>query len=208
MPICAAAHLGLRTQATYAPVAGPGVVFTLGTNTLGANILRPQRREWLMACGIVDRLARVEGAPLPARVLLARRKTRDLSNQAEVEAVLVPRGFRTIYPEDLSVADQFRLFNTAETIVGVHGAGLAPLLYRHPGAALRRVVELLPCGHMTDVYRSMSQQVGCGWIGVRGRIKPEYIRPAYALGRPFTRYSLDSFEIDPVSLERALDMSA
>ena len=61
---------------------------------------------------------------------------------------------------------------------------------------------------MTDVYRGMSQQVGCAWIGVRGRIKPEYIRPAYVLDTPFTRYSLDNFEVDPASLDLALDMIA
>lgn len=199
----AAAHLGLRTQVTDAEVIGPGVVVTLATN-----IIRPDRRRWLMDSGVIGRLAAAGGGDFPANVLLARRKTRELSNQPEIEATLASRGFRTIYPEDLSVPEQFALFNGAETIVAVHGAGLAPLLYRQPQARLRRLVELLPCGHMTDVYRGMSQQVGCAWIGVRGRIKPEYIRPAYVLDTPFTRYSLDNFEVDPASLDLALDMIA
>ena len=116
-------------------------------------------------------------------------------------------GFQTIYPEDLPVAEQFRLFNAAESIVAVHGAGLAPLLYRHPQGRLRTLVEILPAGHMTDVFRSMAQQVDCNWIGVRVLIKPQYVRPAYALGQGFTRFSLDGFEADPAALERALDMA-
>jgi hypothetical protein len=57
---------------------------------------------------------------------------------------------------------------------------------------------------MTDVYRVMSAQIGSSWIGVRGRIKPEYVEPAYKLKTSFSRYSLDSFEVDPTALSQAL----
>lgn len=195
----AAEHLGLATQCSDGPVEGPGVAYRLSLN-----ITVPDRRKWLDASGIIDRLADADGPALPARVFLARRKDRAITNQPEIEALLHPLGYATIYPEDLPVADQFRLFNTAERIVAVHGAGLGPLLYRHPGSPLRQLVEILPVGHMTDFFRLMAQQVGCSWIGVRGRLKPEYIRPAYAREGVFKQYSLDGFEVDPVSLERAL----
>lgn len=196
----AADHLGLPVQLTDAPVEGPGVLYRLSDN-----IIRPDRRDWLMAAGLIERQARLSTQGLPRQVFLARRKTRNLSNQAQIEELLGARGFVTIYPEDLPVVQQFALFNAAETIVAVHGAGLAPLLYRHPDSPLRRLVEILPAGHMTDMFRMMAQQVGCEWIGVRGRLKPEYITPAYDLGRMFTAFSQDSFEADPVALERALD---
>ena len=118
-----------------------------------------------------------------------------------------PLGYVTVYPEDLSVEDQFQLFNTAEQIVAVHGAGLGPLLYRHPNSPLRHLVEILPCGHMTDFFRLMAQQVGVPWTGVRGRLKPEYVAPAYQMQNFFKQYSLDNFEVDPESLERALAMA-
>ncbi|MFC3169180.1 glycosyltransferase family 61 protein [Paracoccus fontiphilus] len=140
----------------------------------------------------------------PKRIFLARRKQRAISNQAQIEALLHPLGYSTVYPEDLPISDQFRLFNTAEQIVAVHGAGLAPLLYRHLESPLRYLVEILPCGHMTDFFRLMAQQVGCSWIGVRGRLKPEYIQCSYKRQGIFNQYSLDSFEVDPVSLERAI----
>lgn len=192
-------HLGFATQCTDSPVEGPGVAYRLSLN-----ITIPDRRKWLEASGVIDRLADTGGLALPARVFLARRKTRAITNQSEIEALLHPLGYVTIYPEDLPIADQFRLFNTAERIVAIHGAGLAPLLYRHPGSPLRDLVEILPAGHMTDFFRLMAQQVGCSWTGVRGRLKPEYIRSAYQAQNVFKQFSLDNFEVDPVSMERAL----
>lgn len=199
----AAGHLGFRTQCTDGPVEGPGIAFQLSRN-----ITIPDRRTWLEAAGVIDRLPDYGNVtPLPRQVFLARRKQRAITNQPEIEALLRPLGFVTIYPEDLPVADQFRLFNTAERIVAIHGAGLAPLLYRHPDSPLTHLVEILPCGHMTDFYRLMAQQVGCSWMGVRGRLKPEYIRPAYQAQNVFKQFSLDNFEVDPVSLERALALA-
>jgi hypothetical protein len=60
---------------------------------------------------------------------------------------------------------------------------------------------------MTDVYRAMAHQVGCSWIGVRGKIKPEHVEPAYRLGEPFLAFSLQSFEVDPASVEIALTLA-
>lgn len=196
----AARHLGFCTQCADGPVDGPGVAFRLS-----GNITVPGRRKWLDDAGIIDRLAGADGPALPARIFLARRKQRAISNQPEIEALLHPLGYVTIYPEDLPVAQQFRLFNKAHRIVAVHGAGLAPLLFRHPGSPLRQMVEILPCGHMTDFFRLMAQQVGVPWIGVRGRLKPEYVVPAYRTPGMFKKFSLDSFEVDPISLDRALN---
>ena len=199
----AADLFGLRTRTTDAVLEGTGITIEVTPWTA----LRSARADWVRAPRVTARLEALDAArkagPLPARVFLSRRKTRALSNEAEVAAWLAARGFETIYPEDLDAATQMRLFRDAETIVAIHGAGLAPLLYRPEGGRLRHLVELMPCGHMTDVYRVMADQVGCGWIGVRGRIKPGYVRPAYALGTPFGKFSLDAFEIDLTSLDRA-----
>lgn len=195
----AAAYLGFSTQCTDGPVEGPGVSFRLSVN-----ITVPQQRKWLEDGGLIERVAQTDGPPLPSHLFLARRKQRAISNQHEVEALLHPLGFTTVYAEDLQVADQFRLFNTAQQIVAVHGAGLAPLLYRHPHSPLSHLVEIMPCGHMADLFRLMAQQVGVSWTGVRGRIKPEYVVPAYQNQGMFKKFSLDNFEVDPVALERAL----
>jgi hypothetical protein len=167
--------------------------------------IRPARAGWVQG-PMVQRPLDVafQGAkPLPRRVFLPRRQTRALENQAEIETFLAGLGFVTIYPEDLPVADQFRLFHEAEVIVAVHGAGLAPLLYLRPDRRLKQLIEIQPCGHMTDVYRVMADQLGLAWIGVRGRIKPEYVSPAYDFSKEFRAFSLDSFCLDIKALEQA-----
>lgn len=202
----AAALFGLETLATDAAVAGPGATFEMTPWTA----IRAVRADWVRAAPAAASAVAAVQAPgaapaLPERVFLARRDTRVIANMAEVEACLGPRGYATVYAEDLSPADQLRLFLEARDMVAVHGAGLAPLLYVPADGRLRRLVEILPVGHMTDVYRVMAEQVGVDWIGVRGRLKPGYVAPAYRLGARFDAFSLDAFEVDPVALERALD---
>ena len=202
----AAAFFGLTLLYADGPVDGDGISFDLEPWTA----LRAERANWVRTPPARAALARgllseIE-AELPRRVFLSRRKTRALKNEAEVQEFLAPLGFETVYPEDLRVGDQFRLFNTAERIVAIHGAGLAPLLYRRQNSALRALVEILPCGHMTDYYRVMADQVGVPWVGVRGRIKAAYVAPAYALKKRFRRYSLDNFEVDVASIERAVSL--
>lgn len=146
------------------------------------------------------------GPDLPRRVFLSRRKTRTLKNEVEIEGFLADWGFAKVYAEDFSVANQLRLFREAEVIVAVHGAALAPLLYVPEDSRLAHLVELMPCGHMTNVYRVVSAHINISWIGVRGRLKPKYVRPAYDLTTPFKKYSLDSFEVDLHAIATAFEM--
>lgn len=198
----AAALLDLRVLRTDAAVTGHGIAFELDN----WNVLRPARHEWVANSGVLDVLApAIARQPVgPTRIFLPRKETRRVSNQPEIEALLTSCGYVTVYPETLDAAGQFALFHNAEEIVAVHGAGIAPLLYRQPDSRLRRLIEILPCGHMTDVYRVMSAQTGSTCIGVRGLIKPKYVVPAYQMKTSFSRYSLDSFEVDPVALSRAV----
>ena len=171
--------------------------------------IRSARHIWVQTPFVRQALARARldapsERPLPSRVFISRRDARRLVNEAEIAKLLSAEGFEMLYAEDLSVIEQFRLFARAETIVAIHGAGLAPLLYRSPSALPATVVELFPCGHVTDVWRAVCGQTGCRWIGVRGKIRPEHLRHAYDLRRPFLRYSLQDFEVDPVSVKRSL----
>lgn len=133
--------------------------------------LRAIRAQWAAAP-----LARAMMTPLiaqgspdqPRRIFVSRRKTRALENEAEIEACLTSRGYETVYPEDLSVPDQLRLFRDAEDIVAIHGAGLAPMIYAQPGGRLRQLVEILPCGHMTDNFRGLPMRWGSPGSGCGG----------------------------------------
>lgn len=140
----------------------------------------------------------------PEKIFISRRNTRRLSNELEIEAFLSARGYRKIYPEQHSIEEQFGFLSFAQEVVAVHGAALAPLLYRPRASRPFQLVELLPVGHMTKVYRVMTQQVGGRWIGVRGKILPDHVRHAYDFRRPFTKFSLEEFEVDVESLEIAL----
>ena len=203
----AARLFGLETHLSDAVVEGHGV--TTEVRPWGA--LRSGRKAWMdlpaPRAALAAILAEAPATPLPKKVFLTRSKTRTLQNFPEIEPVLAARGFETVLPESLSPADQIRLFLGAEEMVAIHGAGLAPLLFCTPEQGPKRLIEILPCGHMTNVYRAIAEHTGCRWIGVRGRLKPEYVAPAYQLDKTFVQYSLDSFEVDPVSLERAFEMT-
>lgn len=202
----AAALFGLKTWATDARVEGEGVAFEIDPWPG----LRSARAAWMREDEPRSRLARAldaaERPALPKRVFLSRRDTRALRNAAEIETLLGELGYETVFPETLPPIQQIRLFREAEAIVAIHGAGLAPLLFcdRERGQGPQSLVEIMPVGHMTDVYREMAAQAGCRWAGVRGRIVARHIGPAYDATRPFRQFSLDAFEADPVSLAEAL----
>jgi len=201
----AAEFFGVQLLASDAALRGDGIEFEVSP-WVG---MRAVRADWARLPRVTAAVAAAtaQGMDIPRRVFLARRGTRNLSNQAEVDSFLAARGFVTIYPEEMPVRDQFRLFRDAETIVAVHGAGLAPLLYRPGDARLHQLIEILPCGHMTDVFRLTAQQVDVAWIGVRGRLKPAYVAPAYDLDAVFKMFSLDSFSVDTRSLAQAFALA-
>lgn len=202
----AAALFGFELWCTDAPVRGEGLTIEV-TPWTG---VRPARMGWAQSprvqAALAGALAAAPKTDLPKKVFLSRKDTRTLANEAEIETVLVEQGYTKVYAEDFSAIDQIRLFLQADDIVAVHGAGQAPFLYCTEDARPRRMIELLPCGHMTNVYRAMAAELGTEWIGVRGRLKPEYVKPAYQLAEKFRAFSLDEFEVDPVSLERAMGM--
>ena len=195
-------HFGFPVIATERSVKGDIVTPHPSAN----DALRPARRE-LVRSLIADldqrRIAGSLPSGLPAKIFVVRRNTRRLSNEAEIEAYLAADGFVKLYPETMSVPEQLELFNAATEIVGIHGAALAPLLFRSPDAPPFQLIEILSPGHVANSYRLMAAQVGGRYVGVRGRIKPEYIEPAYRLDRFFTTYSLADFSIDLESLKAA-----
>lgn len=200
----AAAVFGLETWTTDDIVSGDGVAvgdwsFIRGARSIWAASAEPQRR-------LARALAAAAPASLPRRIFLSRRDSRLAGNADEIEARLAARGFETVFPETLPVIEQFRLFRGAEEIVAIHGAGIAPLIYCRPGEGPRRLLEILPAGLMSDAFREMAGHAGCAWVGVRGRIKPEYVAPAYDLDTPMRQFSFDDFVIDPASVDLAFDM--
>jgi capsular polysaccharide biosynthesis protein len=151
-------------------------------------------------------MAQLRGDQAFDKDFLARRKSRSITNMAEIESLLRARGFATIYPEDLNARDQLRLWNEASHVVAIHGAGMAPLQFRQPEQGPIRLVEVCPVGHMTRFFGSICQDVGGRYAAVRGRLKDCYVPGLYQQGQPFLRWSDDPFEVDPQSLSIALNL--
>ena len=81
-----------------------------------------------------------DATPFSPRVFISRRSAlaRRIANEDEVRRVLAPLGFAAYALEEMSFAEQVRLFAQAELIVAPHGAGLMNLAFAgRPG-----VVEL------------------------------------------------------------------
>jgi hypothetical protein len=67
----------------------------------------------------------------PSKIYIARKKatqTRDY-NEEEVITLFKENGFEVIYPEMLSIAEQVKLFNSADFIAGASGAAFTNLAY-------------------------------------------------------------------------------
>lgn len=66
---------------------------------------------------------------------------RTITNETELRAALVKRGFKIIDPATLAYSDQIDLFTDAEIIVGAHGSAFANLMWSKEGTV---VFDLMP----------------------------------------------------------------
>jgi capsular polysaccharide biosynthesis protein len=95
--------------------------------------------------------------PRNKRLLVARKGlTRKFHNLEQLEAALSSYGFKTVYLEGMSSVDQILLFQSAEFIVGAHGAGLSNLLFCDPGT---KVIELMPSAEFRSYFWCIAQKL-------------------------------------------------
>jgi capsular polysaccharide biosynthesis protein len=91
---------------------------------------------------VMERLPRlpVDSTYSPKRIYISRAKARwrRLTDQSEgdVRSVLEARGFETVFLEDMAWTEQVLLLSGAEFIAGLHGAGLANILFAKAGTLL------------------------------------------------------------------------
>jgi hypothetical protein len=81
---------------------------------------------------------------------------RRIVNEDEITPLLEEQGFETVLCEDLSLAEQVKLFSATVAMIGAHGAGLINLIYCMPGS---RVGEIY-MGRIPPAYFMMSRQLG------------------------------------------------
>ena len=95
--------------------------------------------------------------PRNKRLLIARKGlTRKFHNLEQLEASLSSHGFQTVDLQGMSSVDQILLFQSAEFIIGAHGAGLSNLLFCEPGT---KVIELMPSAEFRSYFWLISQKL-------------------------------------------------
>ena len=112
------------------------------------------------------------------RLFVSRRNwgndSRTLINALEVEAQLAADGFEIVYPEEMSIPDQVRMFSEARVLVGEYGSGLHNSIFCGPDAM---VVALRgTAGHpgflQSGLCAALGQRMGyvfCGTSDEAGR---------------------------------------
>jgi hypothetical protein len=81
---------------------------------------------------------------------------RRIVNESEISPLLKEHGFEIVLCEDLSLAEQVRLFARTTATIGGHGAGLTNLIYCMPDSFVGEIrVEGVP-----PAYLVMSRQLG------------------------------------------------
>ncbi|WP_193556156.1 glycosyltransferase family 61 protein [Paenibacillus ginsengarvi] len=127
----------------------------------------------------------------------ARASKRKLLNEAELMNHLSKRGFRSVELETMPVAEQIKLFASAEIVIGPHGAGLTNLLFCKPGT---KVIELFSPNHMHTCYPVVSHHTGLEHyylVGIGDR-PPEFVNP---------RIHADDIQIDPKQFRSILKLA-
>ena len=87
----------------------------------------------------------------------SRQGWRQLTNEAEVVAVLERYGFETIYFEDMTFVEQVRTMYEASIFIGIHGANMTNILFMTPGS---HAIEMMSNTYVNPSYLSMADSIG------------------------------------------------
>ncbi len=144
MDRCIQPHYGLHLQA----------------DTLYRPSFPGHRHCQMMAEAIKSNLAD-DTQPKSSRRIYISRKTaahRKVSNEPALEKLLSQYGFKSYSFDRLAFDEQVRLVQSAESIVTVHGAALANLIFARPHT---KVIEICPIDrYNSDCFPRLSQKVG------------------------------------------------
>jgi len=109
----------------------------------------------------------VESSAAKCKIFVGRAdaKHRILRHESEIRRQLALRGFEAYECEGASVAEQARLFHSAETIVAAHGAALTNLVFCKPGTT---VLELFSPKYVNPCYRDTCVAANLRYAAVIG----------------------------------------
>lgn len=73
----------------------------------------------------------------PGKIYVSRRASRrSPSNEVEIEELFLSRDFRVVRLEEMNLLDEIRLMSSVSFIAGVHGAGMANMIWMPPESKL------------------------------------------------------------------------
>ncbi len=119
-------------------------------------------------------------------------KLRKLHNENEIEAMAQEMGFQVISPQDVSVAEQVRLFSQSHGIAAVEGAALTNTMFCPAGT---RVLAILCINDMMPVFNDLSIVMGrhhrkLVGHGVTGAATANRFQPTFTVDLDLVRQSL------------------
>ena len=100
-----------------------------------------------------------------SKIYISRKKAnhRKIINELELETLLVEKyGYKAVCMEDFSVMEQYRIFNSAEYIISVHGPSLTNLI----AAKNPIVIELLNENHIVECYTLLAANLGFQYYAI------------------------------------------
>lgn len=102
------------------------------------------------------------------KIYLSRRGAggRQVVNELELQVALEARGFVSLQPEHLSVAEQAKFLSSAQCVVAPHGAALTNLVFAPPGALL---LELFHPQHKNRCYVNLAAAGGHRYASLDGQ---------------------------------------
>jgi len=85
------------------------------------------------------------------KIYISRAKAtrRNITNEDELIALLISRGFRVLYTEQLSIQEQISIFCNCKVLISLHGAGLTNMAFMPQNST---VIELRALTAETSIY--------------------------------------------------------
>ncbi len=140
--------------------------------------------------------------PPKRRIYVSRQDapTRHILNQSEIDEVLRRHGYEAVTLAGMTLAEQVALFAGAECVAGVHGAGLANIVFARQPITL---VEILPPLAATAAYWLTAQALGHRYLPVIGQ-DPSIRIDDYERWGHHPEYAGRNFFVAPRDVEDAL----
>jgi hypothetical protein len=144
----------------------------------------------------------VESIVQPAKrnIYLSRNKYegRRISNECDLLTVLDRYDFHTVYPEELSVSEQIRLFKNADVIVSPHGASLANTIFCENVT----LVEIFNQNYGTPTFYLIAKLLGFPYQHILGKNPLLSNAEKQSIGLANLQY--EDMEVDLDRLEQCL----